>query len=320
MKTLIGNILTANGKNMLTAVNGGGLGGPDSGAGVVALHTDPTVAGPWETFKLILNPGSPPIGPGMKFALQTSSGANYVTAVNGGGVGGPNDATCPVHTDATTAGAWEAFTLLVDDSVNPPTARISPFTVLPLLGNHYLSAVNGGGVAGTATQPVHTDATSIGTWEQFTFSSQVQTSPVNPSIYLNTNINGPANGNIAGSISLVMAADGTYDFSGKENNSNWLPYDINVALVVVGSKGTALTFTTSGSVDAGLPWDNNNWNWSNTGINNTIQSVWAELQSGYTYKYDVSATLDIGSLVNGIMTAFKTAGTVIQTVIAIVGS
>jgi len=63
MRIFTGNILTSNGSNMLTAVNGGGLGGPNSGPGAVALHTDATGAGPWETFKLILQPGSPPIGP-----------------------------------------------------------------------------------------------------------------------------------------------------------------------------------------------------------------------------------------------------------------
>jgi hypothetical protein len=319
MKTYIGNILTANGKNMLTAVNGGGLGGPDSGAGLVALHTDATSAGAWETFKLILQPGST-LGPGMQFALQTSTGTNYLTAINGGGVGGPNDATCPVHTDATTAGAWEIFTLLVNDSVNPPTVQIMPFTAVPLLGGRYLTAVDGGGVGGPNTQPVHTDATSVGTWQKFSFSSSTNSPPGNISISFNTNINGPANGNIAGSVSLTMAPDGTYSFTGKDNNSNWLPYDMAVALVVVSSKGTALVFTTTGFIDAGLPWDNNNWSWSSTGINNTIQSVWADLQSGYTWYYDISAAPDVGAVVNGVMQAAKAAGTIIQTVVAVVGA
>jgi len=322
MKTFVGSILTSNGTNMLTAVNGGGLGGPDSGPGVVALHTDATSAAAWETFRLILQPGSPPIGPGMRFALQTSSGVNYLTAVNGGGVGGPNDATCPIHTDATSAGAWEIFTLLVDDSVNPPTVQIMPFTALPLTGGHYLTAVNGGGVGGPNTQPVHTDATSVGAWEQFSFSAPAPVSPVEPTsiaINCNTNINGPANGNIAGSISLSMLPDGTYSFSGKENNSNWFPYDMSVAVVVVSSTGTALTFTASGNIDAGLPWDNNNWSWSNTGINSTIQAIWDDL-AGYKWYYNVSANLDVGDLLNGVLTAAKTAGTIIQTVVTVVGA
>jgi hypothetical protein len=106
----------------------------------------------------------------MKFALQTSTG-NYVTAINAGGVGGPNDATCPIHTDATIAGAWEGFILQVDDSVNPPTVAIRTQT-----GN-FVTAVNGGGVNGGYAQPIHTDATSVGTWEQFLFNTVAVVQP-----------------------------------------------------------------------------------------------------------------------------------------------
>ncbi|HLW70193.1 MAG TPA: hypothetical protein VKS22_06180 [Candidatus Binataceae bacterium] len=131
MQTLFGHILTSNGKNLVTAVNGGGLGTNNA----VALNTNRTIASTWETFTLVLQGGSPPIGPGMKFALKTLTG-NYVTAVSGGGVGGPNDITCPVHTDQTIAdaGAWELFTLLVNDSVNPSTVQIMPFTTNPTNG------------------------------------------------------------------------------------------------------------------------------------------------------------------------------------------
>lgn len=164
MKTFKGSIKTENGKNYLTAVNGGGLGGPDAGPGVVALHTDAKKAEAWETFSLILLPGSPPIGPGMEFALRTSDGKHYLTAVNGGGIPGPNDNTCPVHTDATWSHQWEAVTLIVNDAVNPPTVQIMTGS-----GGYYYTAVNGGGVAGSNTQPVHTDAIKIGPWEQFSF-------------------------------------------------------------------------------------------------------------------------------------------------------
>jgi len=165
MKTLTGSIRTSNGQNMLTAVNGGGLGGPDSGSGLVALHTDAATAAAWETFRLILRQGSAPIGPGMTFALQTSSGRNYLTAVDGGGVSGPNDATCPIHTDAATQGPWETFTLNIDDSVNPPTLTIQTIT-----GN-FLTAVNGGGVKSPGNPPIQSDATAVNAWEVFSLSS-----------------------------------------------------------------------------------------------------------------------------------------------------
>jgi hypothetical protein len=40
--------------------------------------------------------------------IRTVTG-HYVTAVNGGGVGGPN--TVPIHTEATEIGPWETFIL-----------------------------------------------------------------------------------------------------------------------------------------------------------------------------------------------------------------
>jgi hypothetical protein len=159
--TYIGNIYCSDGKHMLTAVDGGGLGGPNDAG--VALHTNQSNPGPWETFKLILQLGSPPIGPGMVFALQTSDGVNYLTAINGGGVGGPNNTTCPIHTDQTKAGPWEKFSLNVDSTTNPPTVQIQTEN------GDYLTAVNGGGVDGGNSQPIHSDADSVNTWERFTF-------------------------------------------------------------------------------------------------------------------------------------------------------
>lgn len=141
---------TASG-NYLTMVNGGGLGGPNSGPGAVALHTDATKVGPWEIFQLEWIDGE-------HFAIRTFNG-NYLTAVNAGGIGGPNNRTCPVHTDAVASGPWERLYL----SYNPRTKQAT----LQTADGHYLTAVNGGGVGGPNTTPIHTDATAIGPWEKF---------------------------------------------------------------------------------------------------------------------------------------------------------
>jgi hypothetical protein len=316
MQTLIGNILTPNGQNMLTAVNCGGLGGPDNGQGVVALHTDATSAKTWETFKVILQAGSPPIGPGMKFALQTSDGTNYVTAVNGGGIGGPNDATCPIHTDATSPGIEENFTLSINDSVNPPTVTISmPVPLLPSLPSHYLTAVNGGGVGGLNTQPVHSDAASIGPWQWFSFSRAVN-------IAFNWNINLPGGGNIAGSAVVVMNANGSWSFSGTSNNSSWGgPFNMAAAVVVRDSNGTAYQFGATGVIGSGAfgGFNGNNWNWSLTGNDPTIQANWAAIEAGTSYQYDIQANLDLSALWSNIQTAFQVAGQAINAVVTIVG-
>jgi hypothetical protein len=86
--------------NYLTAVNGGGLGGPNDASSII--HTDATEVGPWESLVLIEQPDG-------TYAIRTTSGY-YLTAVNGGGLGGPNDASSIIHTDATQVGPWETFT------------------------------------------------------------------------------------------------------------------------------------------------------------------------------------------------------------------
>ena len=151
-RTLGAAIQTQNG-HYLTAVNGGGLGGPNSGPGATALHTDARKIGPWERFTVVwVNKAE------RKFALKTVK-STYVTAVNGGGIGGPNDGRSPVHTDATTIGPWEGFEITLLPG-NHAVIRTSD-------GRHFLTAVNGGGFGGPNDVPIHTDATKIGAWEVF---------------------------------------------------------------------------------------------------------------------------------------------------------
>jgi hypothetical protein len=141
-------IRTQNG-HLLTAVNGGGLGDPHSAPHGVALSTGATTAGPFETFTLIrVNKV------GNTFALKTHDG-HFLTAVNGGGIGGPDSSHSPVHADATDFEPWGSFTItLLPDNVHA--------TIRTADGRHFLSAVNGGGVGGSNNVPFHTDATTMG--------------------------------------------------------------------------------------------------------------------------------------------------------------
>ena len=136
--TITAAIQTASG-NYLTAVGGGGLSSSNFGSTGVAVQTDAMTAGPSETLTVVwLNTSY------TKFALRTLTG-NYVTAVNGGGIGGPNDGSSPIHTDATSISGWETFRInfLPNNQVtiNLPDGR-------------FLTAVNGGGVSGTSTSPI----------------------------------------------------------------------------------------------------------------------------------------------------------------------
>ena len=146
----------------LTAANGGGLGAiaglPDI---VVALHSDATSVSTWETFSWMWVQPQNDYSAGT-FALRTVNG-NYVTAVNGGGMGGPNESTCPFHTDATHGSAWEEFTVV-------PVSRPEGTVALRTVNGNYVTAVNGGGIGGDNDTPIHTDAVQIRAWETWVLS------------------------------------------------------------------------------------------------------------------------------------------------------
>jgi hypothetical protein len=92
-----------------------------------------------------------------KFALRTERGT-FVTAVNGGGIGGPNNSLSPFHTDARALGVDEVFRVAFEHGGKVTLRTRKGF---------YVTAVNGGGYGGPNSVPVHTDATSIGPWETF---------------------------------------------------------------------------------------------------------------------------------------------------------
>jgi hypothetical protein len=141
--------------NYLTAVEQGGLGGSEQSLCAPALQTNATQAGPSETFALQWLDQSQRV-----FALKTSDG-HYVTAVEGGGIGGPNDARSPVHTDATVVGPWELWRV----EFLPDGEHV----LLRTPDGHYVTAVRGGGIGGPNDVPMHTDAVQLGPWERFRF-------------------------------------------------------------------------------------------------------------------------------------------------------
>jgi hypothetical protein len=145
--TPLGALRTSNG-NFITCVSEGGLHND-----VVPLNTDRTVIGPWEKFTI--EPLDQAAG---TFALKAVNGC-YLSAIHGGGMGGRNNASCPVHTDATKIGEWEKLSLVQheDGSFSFCTHR-----------GFYLTAVGGGGMVDNG-QPVATNRTVAQSWETFSF-------------------------------------------------------------------------------------------------------------------------------------------------------
>jgi hypothetical protein len=184
---ILGYIETSGGF-ILSATNGGGIGGPDNGPSVAALHTDARQAGPWEAFTLIVLDDT-------HFALKTADG-HYVTAVNAGGMGSSSSTAQPLTTDLK-AGAQTRAQLFTLSQANPPYGyplpngklRPSPPPVTPsgagmtinmtISGAYFVTAVNAGGIGEAAnTTPIHTNATALGPWETFTWIPQTESVPV----------------------------------------------------------------------------------------------------------------------------------------------
>jgi hypothetical protein len=173
---LVGAIQTSDGVHYLYAVDGGGLGGPPYwGLGAAALNTNRTQASSWETFTLVqLN--------SEQFELQTSGG-DWVTAVNGGGVGGLNDNTSPIHSDATQISTDTTFIITPIDALGHVT--------LQTCDGYYVTANNSGGIGGPNNVPVHTDAPitrAPGAWETFNFVKASCPVSQPPSTYSSINI------------------------------------------------------------------------------------------------------------------------------------
>ncbi|MER7278658.1 hypothetical protein ABT369_29875 [Dactylosporangium sp. NPDC000244] len=87
--------------------------------------------------------------------IQTAD-RHYVTAVGGGG-----RITDTMHTNVSVPGPFERFTKV-------PMGDLFGHFALRTWSGNYVTAVNGGGLS-TVNVPdvLHTDATRIGTWEQF---------------------------------------------------------------------------------------------------------------------------------------------------------
>jgi hypothetical protein len=98
--------------------------------------------------------------------VRVYDGVNYITAVNGGGLG--NGANVPISTYKTTIGEYELFHIQWTDPANGKFVIVTP-------NGKYVGAVGGGGKgAGSDTNayPLVTNATSMGKDELLYFERQ----------------------------------------------------------------------------------------------------------------------------------------------------
>lgn len=139
-------IQTVNG-HFWTVVNGGAVGDK-----VAAFNTEDSWVTPDAKFTVV------PIDPATgTFALRCPDGL-YVTAINGGGIGGPNNHESPVHTDARYIGKYETIAF---------EAQPDGTTAIKSCYGYYITAVNGGGWPEEKGKPFRTNTVEIGPWETF---------------------------------------------------------------------------------------------------------------------------------------------------------
>ena len=87
-------------------------------------------------------------------SIQTANG-HYLTAVGGGG-----RTTDVIHTNATTVGSWEKFSLInANDGSDPAHAGLLTSS------GYFLTAQDSGG---RTTDTIHSNATQLKSWEKFT--------------------------------------------------------------------------------------------------------------------------------------------------------
>jgi hypothetical protein len=127
----------------LSAIGGGGR-------TTDTIETNRTSPSTWETFGLLQSSFG-------GWAIRTSNG-DFLSAIGGGG-----RTTDVIETNRTAISTWETFQLVPLTGVGPG------FYAIRTLTGNYLTAVNSGGI-GSAFEAIHSNATQIGTWEEFYFS------------------------------------------------------------------------------------------------------------------------------------------------------
>ena len=125
---------------------------------------------------------------------------------------------------------------------------------------------------------------------------------------------------LGGWATLTVYGNGQYEFSGDYHDSGLLPYTVNTVVAFRAGDGTVFTFTDSGTANGHYQTifgGSNDHSWDVTGTNPQIQADWANVQQlGSTAQLQNSASLNIGTIFNDIMTVIG----YVKTVVSVVGA
>ncbi|WP_438039959.1 hypothetical protein [Sorangium sp. So ce128] len=116
-------------------------------------------------------------------------------------------------------------------------------------------------------------------------------------------------------ITLTVRSNGDYGFSGRFHSAatifNPVSQNTNITVAIAAPTGVVFTFSDSGSVSA----YSRDHDWNKNGNDPALASRWGDLQrGGVRFIRSASTRLDIGGLINGIVSAIGFVSTVIKVV------
>jgi len=150
--------------------------------------------------------------------------------------------------------------------------------------------------------------------ELIQFQSSSQLGPWNTN-----NISFGGNYGIVAHAQLTIYSSGAYNFNGGFHNPDWVGYKVTFGWVIVDRSGTAFVFATNGSIAGAITKGSQDYNWVDSGTNPAIAAAWADLEPDADFRWTASINVDVGAVVDALINALKAAGTVISTIVMIVG-
>lgn len=136
-----------------------------------------------------------------------------------------------------------------------------------------------------------------------------------PFIWNPINFNGIG---VTGNMQVTLFSDGAYNFSGSFHDPDGWDYDDALVFVIKDSRGTAFSFSHSGSMHGWLDrWyegGSDTDSWDNSGTNTAIKDSWADLCAAWDWQTEAAINFDIGDLLKIVEDALKVAAAVIAIV------
>ena len=123
---------------------------------------------------------------------------------------------------------------------------------------------------------------------------------------------------VGGNMSLALFEDGSYSFAGHFHDSGAPSYDVDAVWVIVSSSGKAFTFEVKGSMHGTFESGSRDFNFAQNGNNQQLKDAWPDLCAGYHWRWSAYVNWNVQAAVDDVVSALKTAGTVIGAIVAVV--